>query len=45
MLRHTDIKKSEAQTTNLSCSSDGQHKRRHRGAAQVQEATLRNNSG
>lgn len=27
--------------TNLSCSSDGQHKCRHRGAAQVKEASLR----
>lgn len=29
-------------TTDLSRSSDGQHKRRHSGAAEVQEATLRN---
>lgn len=31
-------------TTYLSCSSDGQHKRRHCGAAQIEEATLRDES-
>lgn len=40
--RTTAAKARAPKRTNLSCSSDGQHKRRHRGAAQVKEASLGN---
>lgn len=35
------LQKWSSKCTNLSCSSDGQHKCRHSGAAQIKEATLR----